>query len=138
MSKGTTMAARASFPYMRRCLALIAAAVAAGSAQSAPVIWNQPGQAPGGSIFASQNDTKVGGLGNYQTLFDDFTFAAGATVTDVHWTGGFFGSNEQSGAVTDFTISFWADNAGQPGALITSQNGFGTGSPTGPTACASG
>ena len=137
MSKGTTMAARASFPSMRRCLALMATAVAAGSAQSAPVvIWNQPGDAPGGSLFASQNDTSVGGTGNYQTLFDDFKFDAGATITDVHWTGGFFGGNEQAGGVTDFTISFWADNAGQPGALITSQNGFGTGNPTGPATCA--
>ncbi len=68
-------------------------------------------------LYASQNDTSGNGF-NF-TSYDNFTLGSSTTITSVGWTGGYF--NPQSpGAITNWTVAFYADNAGQPGGLITS------------------
>jgi hypothetical protein len=68
-----------------------------------------------GSLFASQNDTN--GLGNFATVYDNFTFTQTWDVESFHWVGGYFNPPVQ-GAITGWTLTFYADNAGQPGNPI--------------------
>ena len=72
-------------------------------------------QAPNfNALYASQNDTG-GGFGAFATAYDNFTLASATTITQVDWVGGYF--NPQSlGPITGWTVAFYADNAGQPGA----------------------
>ena len=88
-----------------------------GVAQAAPVVYSQPANFPGGTVFASQNDTAPGGFGNFGTVYDDFTLDADAQITDVHWTGAYF---PVQGTITGFTLQFYADNTGQPGSPLLS------------------
>lgn len=79
-----------------------------------PVIYSQP--LVGNILASSQNDTSVSGNPNLETVYDDFTFSNNATVTDVHWVGGVIEDPPPSSPVTAFTVTFWPDNAGQPGS----------------------
>ena len=93
-------------------------AVLAGPGRSrADILFSQAWDGTGGSK-ASQNDT-TGGNGNYATTYDNFTIGGGGSVTDVLWTGGYFGSAGPHN-IAKFTIDFYNDNAGKPGSLITS------------------
>jgi hypothetical protein len=74
--------------------------------------------------FASQNDT-TGGHGNFATVYDDFTLASDADITSVQWTGSYFNPPTQ-GTITAFTVDFYADSGGTPGALLQSFNVAGT------------
>ena len=87
-------------------------------AWASPIIYTQPSDGATGTLYASQNDTNGGGFGNFATLYDDFTLGP-AIVDDVHWTGGYFGG--QPTTITAFTITFWSDNAGQPGVQLLSE-----------------
>ncbi len=79
-----------------------------------------------GNLWASQND--VGGFGNFATLYDNFKIFQTIPyfLDDVEWTGGYW--NGPGNAITGWTISLYADNAGQPGGVIWSQN-FSVGYP---------
>jgi hypothetical protein len=90
-------------------LALLLMGVASVSVQAAPVIYNQPETLLEG--FSSQT-------GVPSTTYDDFIFATGATITDVHWHG-FFSAGGETASITSFTIQFWNDNAGQPGSAAS-------------------
>jgi PEP-CTERM motif len=69
-------------------------------------------------LYASQNDTG-GGFGAFATAYDNFTLGSATAVTSVEWVGGYF--NPQSlGPISAWTVSFYADSAGQPGSLISS------------------
>jgi hypothetical protein len=79
------------------------------------------------NLYASQNDTSGNGF-NF-TSYDNFTLGSATTITSVGWTGGYY--NPQSpGSITSWTVGFYADNAGQPGALITSFGISGNGGET--------
>jgi len=68
------------------------------------------------SLYASQNDTSTGGFGNFATSYDNFTLGSATAINQVTWVGGYF--NPQSlGPITQWTVSFYFDNAGQPGGL---------------------
>jgi hypothetical protein len=114
------------------CALLIGAAQA-----SASVLYTQPWDGTG-NAYASQNDTTGGGQGNFATTYDNFTLGFDATIGDVHWTGGYFNPPSQ-GNMTAVTITFYADNANSPGAVLLSQSIPGNagetfiGSFTGPT-----
>lgn len=101
--------------------ARIAAGAALGlllsqAALAAPVVYSQAWDGTN-NMNASQNDTKPGGIGNFATTYDDFTLAAGTRISQVSWTGGFF--NPPSAApITSFTIKFYSDAAGAPGAAL--------------------
>ncbi len=100
-----------------RTAAMAALSLTLAQAASAdPIIFSQ-GWDGAAVINASQNDTTPGGFGNFATMYDDFRFGTGQVITDVHWTGGFFNPG-QVGAISSFKISFYADNAGQPGASL--------------------
>jgi len=65
--------------------------------------------------YQSQTDPSSGSLA---TVYDNFTLASSAVVTDLVWNGGFLHS--PTGTITAFTIDFWADSSGQPGGLLKS------------------
>jgi PEP-CTERM motif len=68
-------------------------------------------------LFASQNDTA--GLGMFAQSYDNFSLGSATTVTEVQWVGGYF--NPQSlGPISSWFVGFYANNAGQPGALLNS------------------
>jgi len=69
-------------------------------------------------LIASQNDTG-GGFGNFATAYDNFTLGSTTALTQVQWTGGYFNPQSQ-GPISAWTVSFYANNAGQPGSLISS------------------
>lgn len=58
---------------------------------------------------------------DYQ-CYDNFTLSSGATVNEVGWFGTYFN------APTAFSISFYDDNGGVPGALIATES-VGSGNP---------
>ena len=81
------------------------------------------------ALYASQNDTSVGGFGSFATTYDNFTLGSATAVNAVEWIGGYF--NPQSpGTITAWTVNFYADVAGQPGAVLASFNFAGNGGET--------
>jgi PEP-CTERM motif len=73
-----------------------------------------------GIFHASQND--VGGFGNFATSYDNFQIYPQTTaylLDDVEWYGGYW--NGSGNSITGWTISLYADNAGQPGGTVWSQ-----------------
>jgi hypothetical protein len=69
-----------------------------------------------GGSYASQNDTS-GGLGNYATSYDNFNLTTTTLITSVDWVGTYF---PFPGTTTGFTVNFYADSGGAPGALLYS------------------
>jgi hypothetical protein len=89
----------------------------------ADVLYSQPSDFPvSGRVgaWASQNDTAVGGLGNFATASDSFKLGSSASVSSVSWQGAYFGPPNQ-GPITAFTLTFSANNNGQPGAALLSE-----------------
>jgi hypothetical protein len=73
--------------------------------------------------FSSQNDTN--GMGNFATVYDNFTLGTATSLTQVQWVGSYFNPAQQ-GNITAFTLTFWSDNAGQPGSALATFNVNGT------------
>jgi len=91
------------------------------------LVYNQAPNFQG--LYASQNDTSVGGFGAFATAYDSFSLASATTITSASWAGGYF--NPQSlGPISGWTVGFYADNAGQPGGLISSFTFSGNGGET--------
>ena len=67
--------------------------------------------------FSSQNDTN--GLGNFATVYDNFTLGSTTNLSSVEWIGSYFNPPTQ-GVITGWTLQFYADAANQPGASIYS------------------
>lgn len=83
-------------------------------------LYSQSSIFPAGNLNSSENDTTLGGFGNFSTVYDNFTLTDTSTITDVHWQGGYFdGTN--IGTLQSFTIKFYSDNAGQPGTQFYSE-----------------
>ena len=92
--------------------------VAAWSPQlKAAVLYSQPTDF--NSADASQNDTSVGGSGNFATTYDNFTLGSSAQITTVQFVGSYFNPPTQ-GTITGFTLQIWSNDSGQPGASIYS------------------
>ena len=100
-------------------------ALAAASAQAA-VVYSQPFDGTG-NAYGSQND--AAGFGLFAQVFDDFTLGASASINQVSWTGEYFNPPSQ-GAISAFTVGFYADNGGQPGLLLDTANFVGTANET--------
>jgi PEP-CTERM motif-containing protein len=85
----------------------------------------------GSNLFASQNDTNIGGFGNFATTYDHFFLPGNQTwdVESFHFVGGYFNPPSQ-GPITAWGLTFYADNAGIPGAPIYFNSLFGTGNET--------
>ncbi len=101
------------------CLALV---LSAGILPAGP-IYQQVFDGSG-NAFSSQNDD-TGGYGNFATLYDNFTLTDAAGVTGVYWVGAYY--NGAPAAITSWTVTFWADNAGQPGSALYTETIAGTG-----------
>jgi hypothetical protein len=112
---------------LRRLLAAAFLTAAGAIPATAGIIYNQP-WGGGSTLFASQNDT-TGGLGNFATTYDSFSIAGGGTINGVGWTGGYFNPPAQ-GQITAWTLGFWSDASGLPGALLYTQTTSGTGNET--------
>jgi hypothetical protein len=80
---------------------------------AAPIVYSQPSDFPGGTVFASQQDDPVLGFGDFATAYDNFTLLQDTEITDLHWQGGYFNGGNV-GTLAGFRIEFWADAAGQP------------------------
>ena len=68
-------------------------------------------------LYASQNDTS--GLGANFVSYDNFTLGSAGTITSVGWVGGYY-NPQTAGSISSWSVAFYANNAGQPGGLITS------------------
>lgn len=91
------------------------------SAQAVP-LYNQPIGTPGG--FLSQTDPN---FGNLSTIYDNFTLSSDASVTELTWIGGYFDNTPivaVPGAITGWTIQFYADDANFPGATVLASESF--------------
>lgn len=98
-----------------------------GAHTYAPVLKTSPllyAQNPDfNGALSSQNDT-FSGFGNFATVYDNFTLGSTSNIDEVQWVGSYFNPPVQ-GVITAFTLNFYADAAGQPGALLASYNGPG-------------
>jgi len=101
-------------------------AILAVAPLNAGILYTQPYDGST-NLIASQNDT--GGFGNFATVYDNFTLAGGGTISNVEFTGGYFNPPSQ-GTITGWTVNFYSDNAGQPGALVGTDSLAGTGGET--------
>lgn len=114
---------RSDFQFAAVCLsALLLLAIA-----SAGDVYTQPFDQTG-NAYSSQNDT-TGGMGNYATVYDNFTLNTNTTVFNVQFTGEYFNPPSQ-GPITGWTIQFWSSNNGQPGSSLFSEHFVGTGNET--------
>lgn len=87
-------------------------------AAQAGVIFSQAADFPAGNVFGSQNDTNS--LGNFATVYDNFSFSSDNLVDGVDWVGGYF-NPPTAGPISSFALSIFDDNAGQPGSLLFSE-----------------
>jgi hypothetical protein len=87
-----------------------------------PIIYAQNPDFNG--AYASQNDT-ASGFGNFATAFDNFTLGANYNIDEVQWVGSYFNPPAQ-GVITAFTLTFYADAGGAPGAVLATYSGPGS------------
>lgn len=102
----------------------LSSAMLVSAAANAATLYDQPYNGSG-SLIASQNDTG-GGNGNFATVYDNFTLAGGGNITGLSFTGGYFNPGPP-GNITSFTVKFYADSAGQPGAAVGTASIAGNG-----------
>lgn len=100
----------------------VALTLVAGPGAMGAVLFNQPFDGTG-NAYSSQND--VGGFGNFAAVYDNFSLGAASTISNVMFTGEYFNPPSQ-GPITAFTVQFYADAAGQPGASLASFSLGGT------------
>lgn len=80
------------------------------------------------NLYASQNDTS-GTFGMFAQAYDNFSLASATSLTEVQWVGGYY--NPQTlGPISSWFVGFYANNVGQPGALLSSFTIAGNGSET--------
>ncbi len=83
---------------------------------AAGVIFDQPNCVTLCGSRTSSTLNFLGGSPGFRTA-DDFSFAGGATITDIHWWGQLAAGGES------FTFTFYDDNAGNPGAILFATTG---------------
>lgn len=108
-------------------LTALAGLLCASTAHADTTVFNQPTNLDGSDT--SQNDTSIGGLGNYATSYDNFSVLNNTNITSLTWVGDYFTGNPAT--ITGFTINFYADNAGVPGTLLQSDAIIGNANETG-------
>src|SRR3954469_6157806 len=109
--------------FALKALAL-ASTIAVSGAASAATLYTQPYDGSG-QLQASQNDTG-GGNGAFATVYDNFTLGGASNITGLSFTGGYF-NPPSPGVITKFTVKFYANNAGQPGAAVSTSAVAGNG-----------
>jgi len=107
---------------MRKLMACLVALVATtGGSVSASVLYSQPFNSGNPQGFSSQNDTNLGGFGNFATAYDNFRLTTSSLVNNVQWTGVYF-NPAAAAPINGFTLQFLANNAGTPGAVLYTAN----------------
>jgi hypothetical protein len=96
--------------------ALLLLLVAAPAFAAEVLVYSQSPNFEG--LIASQNDTS-GTFGAFATAYDNFTLGTATAINQVQWVGGYF-NPQMLGPITAWTVSFYSDNAGQPGGLLAS------------------
>ncbi len=91
---------------------------------SAGVLYDQQFD-QSGNAYASQDDT-TGGNGNYATMYDNFTLGSSAIIDTVSWVGEYFNPASPS-PISGWTVNFYSDSGGQPGALLSTTSFAGNG-----------
>jgi len=105
-------------------LAIFLLVLQSGPAFADPIVYVQPAQSPVQSTRASQDQDTIGLV--FQT-FDSFTLAGDTAITVIDWQGSYFNSLVADSSFappansSGFTVAFYADSAGAPGALLDSQ-----------------
>jgi len=97
-------------------------------AANAGTLFSQPFDSTAINFTSSQNDT-TGGNGNFATVYDDFTLTSNSNVNGFSFTGAYFNPPTQ-GVITGFTLTFYTDSGGTPGAAIATLALSGAGSET--------
>ncbi|UCB52414.1 MAG: hypothetical protein JSV10_10610, partial [Candidatus Zixiibacteriota bacterium] len=72
-----------------------------------PIIWDNGGTTPGGSLLSSQNDAVYPFVSQ---VADDFMFPTDMLVTDVHWWGGFWNGPPDEVDPCPFYVYIYADD----------------------------
>ena len=90
----------------------------------AATLYSQPWDGTGNG-FGSQNETSIG---NFATAYDNFTLGSSAIITQIDFTGAYYSGTDN--AITGFTVQFWANSSGQPGASLYSVHILGSGGET--------
>jgi hypothetical protein len=84
----------------------------------AAIIYDQPYD---GSInadaYASQNDSTIGGSGDFAKAYDDFTLDSVTSIVKVKWYGEFFSG--EPAPISNFLIQFWSDKSGPNAELFS-------------------
>lgn len=84
----------------------------------AAIIYDQPYD---GSInadaYASQNDSTIGGFGDFAKAYDDFTLDSVTSIVKVKWYGEFFSG--EPAPISNFLIQFWSDKSGPNAELFS-------------------
>jgi hypothetical protein len=88
---------------------------APGRAGADVILYVQPPDFPGGTLYASQD---APGSGPQFTTYDNFTADRDAGIVKLDWYGGYF-NPPRPGTSSGFTITFYAGSAGQPGAALS-------------------
>jgi hypothetical protein len=69
--------------------------------------------------YNSQNDTTIGGFGNFATAYDNFTLLSAANINQVTWVGSYLPSPaDPAGAISGFTVDFWGNSGNAPSSLL--------------------
>jgi hypothetical protein len=90
-------------------------------AQADPVVYSQTSNFPASAFFFSTNDLSPNNLDS--AVYDNFTLTNNSLVTDVHWQGAYAIATTPGNTL--FTVTFWSDNAGQPGSVLLTENFVG-------------
>lgn len=91
--------------------------ILANTALADTLLYQQASAFPNSTVLASQDD--LGGLGNFATMYDDFTLSSTASIDKATWAGGWF-NGAGIGSISSFTVGIWADASGTPGSLLFS------------------
>lgn len=108
--------------HLKTCLALLLVGGAPVCSQADPAVYRQPFSE--GAITTWESYTGPTGGGR---TYDDFTLDATSAVTAVQWRGEYIdtasaGANPSSPNTAAFEVSFWSDNDGQPGSVLTTES----------------
>jgi hypothetical protein len=84
----------------------------------AAIIYDQPYDGSNiANAYASQNDSTIGGFGDFAKAYDDFTLDSATSIGKVKWYGEFFSG--EPAPISNFLIQFWSDNSGPNAELFS-------------------
>ena len=92
----------------------------------AAIIYDQPYDGINiADAYASQNDSTIGGFGDFAKAYDDFILDSATAIGKVKWYGEFFLNEEifsiapDPAPISNFLIQFWSDKSGPNAQLLS-------------------